>query len=120
MSDFSKRCKKKCKRKVREKRRETVFGQTQSYCTKSAATILFTVWPGSNLDRRFVKYGFDEVSSGCCGSGLIEASFMCNKISNVCSDPSKYVFWDSIHPTGKAYHHIFMASLPIIDSIISS
>ncbi|KAE9599257.1 hypothetical protein Lal_00043865 [Lupinus albus] len=66
------------------------------------------------------KFGFDEVSSGCCGSGLIEASFMCNKISNVCSDPSKYVFWDSIHPTGKAYHHIFMASLPIIDSIISS
>ncbi|XP_019418226.1 PREDICTED: GDSL esterase/lipase At5g45960-like [Lupinus angustifolius] len=66
------------------------------------------------------KFGFDEVSSGCCGSGFIEASFMCNKNSDLCTDPSKYVFWDSIHPTEKAYHHLFLASLPIIDSIINN
>ncbi|KAK7412415.1 hypothetical protein VNO78_03874 [Psophocarpus tetragonolobus] len=66
------------------------------------------------------RFGFDEVDSGCCGSGYIEASILCNKISNVCCDPSKYVFWDSIHPTEKAYHNIFLASLPTIDFIINN
>ncbi|KAF7811425.1 GDSL esterase/lipase [Senna tora] len=56
------------------------------------------------------KYGFDVVDSGCCGSGYIEASFLCNHISSVCSDPSKYVFWDSIHPTQKAYQDVLLRS----------
>ncbi|MED6145705.1 hypothetical protein PIB30_027952 [Stylosanthes scabra] len=66
------------------------------------------------------SYGFDEVGSGCCGSGYIEASILCNKISGACSDPSKYVFWDAIHPTDKAYHNLFLASIPIIDFIINN
>nr|XP_029145352.1 GDSL esterase/lipase At5g45960 isoform X3 [Arachis hypogaea] len=65
------------------------------------------------------KFGFDEVGSGCCGSGYIEASVLCNKFSGVCLDPSKYVFWDSIHPTDKAYHNLFLAKLPTIDFIIN-
>ncbi|MED6145593.1 hypothetical protein PIB30_026587 [Stylosanthes scabra] len=65
-------------------------------------------------------FGFDEVGSGCCGSGYIEASILCNKISGACSDPSKYVFWDAIHPTDKAYHNLFWASIPIIDFIINN
>lgn len=64
--------------------------------------------------------GFDEVDSGCCGSGLIEASILCNKISNVCLDPSKYVFWDAIHPTQRAYHNIFLASISTIDLIVNN
>ncbi|KAL9321155.1 hypothetical protein ACSQ67_012994 [Phaseolus vulgaris] len=65
-------------------------------------------------------FGFDEVDSGCCGSGLIEASILCNKISNVCLDPSKYVFWDAIHPTQRAYHNIFLASISTIDLIVNN
>ena len=63
--------------------------------------------------------GFDEVHSGCCGSGYIETAFMCNKASYVCSDASKYVFWDSIHPTEKAYHSLLLAVRPIIDALVN-
>ncbi|KAI3697905.1 hypothetical protein L6452_31008 [Arctium lappa] len=50
---------------------------------------------------------FEEVHQGCCGSGLIEADFLCNQKSPLCSDVSKYVFWDAFHPTEKAYYVIF-------------
>ncbi|TKY71786.1 GDSL esterase/lipase [Spatholobus suberectus] len=76
--------------------------------------------PIADMIQARKRYGFDEVDSGCCGSGYIEASILCNKISNVCHDPSKYVFWDSIHPTEKAYHNIFLASLPTIDFIVNN
>ncbi|KAJ8430699.1 hypothetical protein Cgig2_012397 [Carnegiea gigantea] len=50
------------------------------------------------------KYGFEEVTKGCCGTGLIEVtSLLCNKLDPVCPDASKYVFWDSYHPTEKGY-----------------
>nr|GMD03041.1 GDSL esterase/lipase At5g45960-like [Ipomoea batatas] len=66
------------------------------------------------------KYGFEEFSSGCCGTGMLEASFMCNPKSYVCRDPSKYVFWDAIHPTEKTGYLLSQALRPTIDSIISS
>ncbi|KAK9165101.1 hypothetical protein Scep_000292 [Stephania cephalantha] len=51
------------------------------------------------------SYGFEEVSKGCCGTGKIEVVILCNKLSpgGTCPDPSKYVFWDSFHPTEKTY-----------------
>ncbi|KAL3522402.1 hypothetical protein ACH5RR_015236 [Cinchona calisaya] len=64
------------------------------------------------------KYDFDEVSSGCCGTGWLEASFLCNPKSYVCPDASKYVFWDSIHPTDKSYEIVFLYLQPTIDYII--
>lgn len=63
--------------------------------------------------------GFDEVNRGCCGSGYIEATFLCNGASYVCSDASKFVFWDSIHPTEKAYYDLFVAARPDIDALIN-
>jgi phospholipase/lecithinase/hemolysin len=36
----------------------------------------------------------------------------------VCPDASKYVFWDSIHPTEQAYNNVFKSIRPIIDAII--
>ncbi|KAF7824416.1 GDSL esterase/lipase [Senna tora] len=75
--------------------------------------------PLADMVQHHEKYGFDEVNKGCCGSGYIEASFLCNNISLVCSDPSKYVFWDSIHPTQEAYHNIFLAARSTIDFIIN-
>ncbi|XP_009618391.1 GDSL esterase/lipase At5g45960-like [Nicotiana tomentosiformis] len=63
------------------------------------------------------KYDFEKTNSGCCGTGLLEASFMCNPKSYVCSNATKYVFWDSIHPTEKTYYLISQALQPTIDYI---
>ncbi|KAL1370568.1 hypothetical protein HN51_000811 [Arachis hypogaea] len=59
------------------------------------------------------KYGFAEVEKGCCGTGNIEVSILCNRYSlNTCSNDSDYIFWDSYHPTQKAY---FVLSSLILD-----
>ncbi|GKV17819.1 hypothetical protein SLEP1_g28279 [Rubroshorea leprosula] len=48
--------------------------------------------------------GFDVATRGCCGSGVAE---ICSRLTLVtCSDPSNYVFWDSAHPSEKAYRTI--------------
>lgn len=47
--------------------------------------------------------GFDVVDKGCCGTGDIEVSVLCNKLSKTCPDRSRYLFWDSYHPTEKGY-----------------
>nr|AFK45273.1 unknown [Lotus japonicus] len=48
------------------------------------------------------KYGFEEGSKGCCGSGIYEYGDTCRGMST-CSEPDKYVFWDAVHPTQKMY-----------------
>ncbi|KAG0473156.1 hypothetical protein HPP92_015013 [Vanilla planifolia] len=51
-----------------------------------------------------LKYGFVESKRGCCGSGTFEVTLTCNSLTTlVCEDASKYVFWDSYHPTERAY-----------------
>ncbi|OAY24888.1 GDSL esterase/lipase At5g45960 [Manihot esculenta] len=62
---------------------------------------------------------FEVVNSGCCGTGYLEAGILCNPKSFLCDDASKYVFWDSIHPTERTYYDVFMASRPTIDFLIS-
>ncbi|KAI9109156.1 hypothetical protein K1719_019779 [Acacia pycnantha] len=50
------------------------------------------------------KYGFDVVDRGCCGTGMMEVSVLCNRLlPQTCADESKYVFWDSYHPTERTY-----------------
>ncbi|KAK4741808.1 hypothetical protein SAY87_025396 [Trapa incisa] len=45
-------------------------------------------------------YGFDVASVACCGTGMYEMGYLCNKQNPfTCTDASKYVFWDSFHPT---------------------
>ncbi|KAJ8538247.1 hypothetical protein K7X08_014787 [Anisodus acutangulus] len=46
------------------------------------------------------KYGFKIVDKGCCGTGKIEVAEICKF---TCSNDNDYVFWDSFHPTEKAY-----------------
>ncbi|XP_027347794.1 GDSL esterase/lipase At5g45960 [Abrus precatorius] len=75
--------------------------------------------PLANMIQGRENLGYDEVDRGCCGSGFVEATFLCNGVSHVCYDPSKYVFWDSIHPTEKAYYDLFMAARPNIDALLS-
>jgi len=54
----------------------------------------------------FYHPGFKETDKGCCGTGLFEITPLCNEFSPTCEDPSKYVFWDSIHPTEVVYRYI--------------
>ncbi|KAF7840305.1 GDSL esterase/lipase [Senna tora] len=75
--------------------------------------------PLDNMIQAHETFGFEEVDSGCCGSGYVETAFLCNKMSHICSDPSKYVFWDSIHPTEKAYHTLFLAARPTVDALLN-
>ncbi|KAI3456200.1 hypothetical protein Pfo_012863 [Paulownia fortunei] len=71
--------------------------------------------PIDDMIKNPQQFGFENVDRGCCGSGMIEASFLCNSYSVVCSDDSKYVFWDAVHPTEAAYYNVFQAVRPLID-----
>ncbi|KAD2034902.1 hypothetical protein E3N88_41984 [Mikania micrantha] len=63
------------------------------------------------------KYGFDVTDVGCCGTGELEASYLCNKRTVTCTNQSKYFFWDSLHPTERGYE-IIMNS--IIQDIVNT
>ncbi|KAF8742587.1 hypothetical protein HU200_013590 [Digitaria exilis] len=53
------------------------------------------------------KYGFDVSTRGCCGTGDFEVGLLCNQLTApTCPDDRKYVFWDSFHPTERAYEII--------------
>nr|GEW67014.1 GDSL esterase/lipase At5g45960 [Tanacetum cinerariifolium] len=64
------------------------------------------------------KYGFKEVKRGCCGTGLLETTFLCNRKSSTCTDASKYTFWDSIHPTEQMYRIFFDSTKHVVDNMI--
>ncbi|GLT44538.1 hypothetical protein SLA2020_184260 [Shorea laevis] len=61
--------------------------------------------PLLNMIQNPHKYGFEVANVGCCGTGRIEVTVLCNPATNTlsCPDASKFVFWDSFHPTEKAY-----------------
>ncbi|OMO82930.1 Lipase, GDSL [Corchorus capsularis] len=52
------------------------------------------------------KYGFAETKIGCCGSGLVEVSFLCNPLSPICGNSSEFLFWDSVHPSQQVYRYL--------------
>jgi phospholipase/lecithinase/hemolysin len=48
--------------------------------------------------------GFDVSTRGCCGTGEFEVTLLCNQLTaTTCADDRKFVFWDSFHPTERAY-----------------
>ncbi|KAF5190039.1 GDSL esterase/lipase [Thalictrum thalictroides] len=60
------------------------------------------------------KYGFQETTRGCCGTGMLEMGSLCNSLVPTCPDASKFVFWDAVHPTQATYQvlaHSFMANV---------
>ncbi|KAH0724093.1 hypothetical protein KY289_007137 [Solanum tuberosum] len=65
--------------------------------------------PINDMIQNPIKYGFSEVTMGCCGSGLIEASILCNPKSIVCNNPSNHMFWDAVHPSQATYYTVFQA-----------
>jgi phospholipase/lecithinase/hemolysin len=47
--------------------------------------------------------GFLESRRGCCGTGKLETSVLCNVLSiGTCSNATEYVFWDGFHPSEAA------------------
>jgi len=50
--------------------------------------------------------GYEVMDTGCCGTGKLEVAVLCNPLDKTCSDASKYVFWDSYHPTEKVYRQL--------------
>ncbi|XP_008784445.2 GDSL esterase/lipase At5g45950 [Phoenix dactylifera] len=59
------------------------------------------------------KYGLVETSKGCCGSGVVEVGEACQGLST-CSNPSRYLYWDAVHLTERAYQVIADAALGIL------
>ncbi|KAJ9176081.1 hypothetical protein P3X46_011431 [Hevea brasiliensis] len=41
------------------------------------------------------KYGYVETKKGCCKSTIL----LCHPLASTCKSPSKFLFWDMIHPT---------------------
>lgn len=60
-----------------------------------------------DLMERGDKYGFSETTRGCCGTGTIEVTGLCDsRFVSVCDNVSQHVFFDSYHPTERAYRII--------------
>ncbi|KAF3338618.1 GDSL esterase/lipase [Carex littledalei] len=55
----------------------------------------------ANIIQNPSLYGFEEAQYGCCGTGTYELGYLCNEYTPACTDASKYVFWDAVHPTEK-------------------
>ncbi|KAL6909338.1 hypothetical protein ACP4OV_001619 [Aristida adscensionis] len=53
------------------------------------------------------RFGFTETTRGCCGTGTIEVTGLCDaRFVSVCDDVAQHVFFDSYHPTERAYRII--------------
>ncbi|XWS24518.1 hypothetical protein CRYUN_Cryun28dG0109700 [Craigia yunnanensis] len=60
--------------------------------------------PLLDLVKNHNKYGFELVDKGCCGTGTMEVSILCNQLDvGTCTNVSNYIFWDSYHLTERAY-----------------
>ncbi|KAL8168388.1 hypothetical protein V2J09_009887 [Rumex salicifolius] len=76
--------------------------------------------PLLDLINNPAKEGFEVADRGCCGTGLAEVSILCTSFDlGTCADASKYVFWDSFHPTEHAYQvlclNVLVYTVNIID-----
>ncbi|CAL5332115.1 unnamed protein product [Camellia sinensis] len=62
-------------------------------------------WDGKVLKDFQTLFGmrFSVADKGCCGTGNLEVSILCNKLTDPCPNDSVYVFWDSYHPTERCY-----------------
>lgn len=59
--------------------------------------------------------GIKETTRGCCGTGEMELSYLCNALTRTCPDPNQFLFWDDIHPSQVAY---IVISLSLVEQIL--
>ena len=57
----------------------------------------------ADVVHRPEAYGLTNTHDACCGYLGLAAAVLCNFASPLCKDPSKYLFWDSYHPSSSAY-----------------
>ncbi|KAF2543224.1 hypothetical protein F2Q70_00037319 [Brassica cretica] len=88
----------------------TLFGgfKRECYETLNKMAIHFNSKLSSSMDALQKQLPrFKVADKGCCGTGRIALAVLCNKLTPfTCSDPSTHVFFDSYHPTEKAYQII--------------
>ncbi|XP_074279106.1 GDSL esterase/lipase EXL3-like isoform X2 [Silene latifolia] len=72
--------------------------------------------PLLDLIQHPLNHGLEQVTRGCCGTGIIEVAVLCNQFDPVCSDDTKYLFWDSYHPTERGYQ---LLSTMLLDKYIN-
>ncbi|CAM0950751.1 unnamed protein product [Alopecurus aequalis] len=50
------------------------------------------------------EYGFENSVHGCCGTGYVETGVLCSLDNGLtCDNADKYVFFDAVHPSERAY-----------------
>ncbi|KAK4774067.1 hypothetical protein SAY87_029086 [Trapa incisa] len=61
--------------------------------------------PAYDIIKNYSNYGFKDANKGCCGTGKIEVSALCNPLSQAltCKNVTSHVFWDSFHPSERTY-----------------
>ncbi|KAG1368825.1 GDSL esterase/lipase [Cocos nucifera] len=79
-------------------------GRALKKCHPKLKLVVLDIYnPLLDLIRHPENFGFFEARKACCGTGIIEASFLCNAASpGTCANATGYVFWDSYHPTEAA------------------
>jgi len=50
--------------------------------------------------------GYKVGDRGCCGTGKLEVTYLCNHLQPTCQNDLDYVFWDSFHPTESVYRKL--------------
>ncbi|CAM8912518.1 unnamed protein product [Rhodiola kirilowii] len=75
--------------------------------TDAQAVVIDIYNPLLELIQSPEQNGFSVANKGCCGTGEIEVTILCSRSSlysvKTCSDSTKYIFWDSFHPTEATY-----------------
>ncbi|PIA31304.1 hypothetical protein AQUCO_05100084v1 [Aquilegia coerulea] len=74
--------------------------------------------PFSDIIQNPLKYGYESGSVACCGLGFTNVGPFCNSLSKICTDRSKFVYFDNFHPTQKTYQILFNAIRSVIDLLI--
>ncbi|CAH2038710.1 unnamed protein product [Thlaspi arvense] len=76
--------------------------------------------PMMDMIKNPTKYGFKETKRGCCGTGLLETSDLCNSRSKLCSNHSEYMFFDSIHPSLATYSYLADSTYSTIAKLLEA
>ncbi|WZY81284.1 hypothetical protein YC2023_027668 [Brassica napus] len=89
---------------LQQLKEELGSSMTYSYFDKFNSLHDIVTNPARYGTSRICTYsGFADVKSACCGRGELNAQLPCSLVSNLCSDRTKYLFWDLYgHPTEAA------------------
>ncbi|CAI0549071.1 unnamed protein product [Linum tenue] len=84
----------------------------------SSIVFVDVYYPLFNMIRYPENYGFAITKKACCGTGTVEFGILCNPLAPTCTNISKYIFWDGVHPTEKTYKIIFSKIGKSVDKLL--